>query len=61
MQMDKASIVRDVALYVQNLQKQTKKLKAEVPMILLYAIEPLIRAFRSGYRTVEILKVPKLF
>nr|XP_017228751.1 PREDICTED: transcription factor FER-LIKE IRON DEFICIENCY-INDUCED TRANSCRIPTION FACTOR-like [Daucus carota subsp. sativus] len=30
MQMDKASIVGDAALYVQDLQKQAKKLKAEV-------------------------------
>lgn len=30
MQMDKASIVGDAALYVQELQMQAKKLKAEV-------------------------------
>lgn len=30
MQMDKASIVGDAALYVQDLQMQAKKLKAEV-------------------------------
>lgn len=30
MQMDKASIVGDAVLYVQELQKQAKKLKAEI-------------------------------
>lgn len=30
MQMDKASIVGDAALYVQDLQMQAKKLKAEI-------------------------------